>query len=232
MRQILSVIKVPSNTPKPPKTLKADPFGAIELGTDGRSLIRNTDRARWWARPVARHLARREALALIALDNLKGIPRLCSWNGRRLERDFLPGNPLHEAGNLSADWHASAFRLLCRMHRHNIAHNDMAKEANCLVMEDGSAGYIDFQLAVHSPRRGRLFRLLAREDLRHLLKHKRCYFPQYLTARERTILATPSLAAKLWMGVYKPLYLWLTRSILRWPERTGPAERVYKNTDR
>lgn len=223
---------MPSDTENRPAALKLDPFGAIEPGPSGVTLIRNTDRARWWARAIARHLARREALALIVAGTLPGIPRLCDWNGRQLEREWLPGEALHQASAVQPDWYRSALRLLRRMHRRNIAHNDLAKEANCLVLEDGSAGFIDFQLAVLAPRRGRMFRLLAREDLRHLLKHKRAYFPERLTAREQSILATPSLAAKLWMGIYKPVYRWVTRSILRWPERTGPAERVYENTDR
>lgn len=210
----------------PPKTLKIDAFGATELSSDGKTVCRNTDRARPWLRPLARRLAGREAVALISLNDCQGIPKLRQWDGRRLERCHLAGSVLYAADTVPRTWFRDALRLLRRMHARNIAHNDLAKEANCLIRDNGAAGFIDFQLAVHAPRRGRLFRVLAREDLRHLIKHKRTYYPDALTARERAILASPSAGARLWMSAYKPVYLWFTRSILRWPERTGPAERV------
>ena len=74
------------------------------------------------------------------------------------------------------------------MHRAGIVHNDTAKEPNWLVRPDGSPALVDFQLAMHFTGRGRLFRMLAREDLRHLLKHKRTYLPGELTARQRRII--------------------------------------------
>ncbi len=211
-------------------TLKAGPFGTIEITADQRAICRDTDRATRWAGAIARHLARREARALIVLNGLPGIPRLIDWNGRQLLRDWLAGEPLHAALPVNPTYFREALRLLRRIHSRNIAHNDLAKEANCLVLNSGQPGFIDFQLALHAPQRGYLFRLLAREDLRHLLKHKRCYCPEYLTARQHRILANPSLAAKLWMRGYKPLYLWVTRSILGWPERDGAAERIFNET--
>jgi hypothetical protein len=71
---------------------------------------------------------------------------------------------------------------------------------------------IDFQLAWFDAARGRLFRLMAREDLRHLLKHKRQYCPQRLTARQRALLARPSLPARLWRKTLHPA----GRGIRRW----------------
>lgn len=225
------------------KTLKADAFGTIEMSSslekspsgDGKSgearlkeICRNTDQASWWAGAIARYLAGREAQALRVLNYLPCIPKLYSWNGRQLRREWLAGKPMHTADPPTPAYFKAALHLLRQMHRHNIAHNDLAKEANCLILDDGQPAFIDFQLALHAPRRGFMFRLLAREDLRHLLKHKRYYCEEYLTARQRRILATPSLGAKLWMHGYKPLYLWFTRGILGWPEREGAAERVFK----
>ena len=46
---------------------------------------------------------------------------------------------------------------------------------------------------LHHRRRGRLFRLMAREDLRHLLKQKRAYAPHLLTPAERRMLARKAL---------------------------------------
>jgi RIO-like serine/threonine protein kinase len=230
----LDRVKMTSDTPT---TLKLDHFGAIELDSAQQISCRNTDRAVFWARFISRRLAGREARALIALDNLDGFPALRGWNGRQLQRQWLPGLPLHQSNNQSNDlphqadpqYFRAALRLLRQMHSRNIAHNDLAKEANCLMLENGSPAFIDFQLAVHSPKRSQWFRLLAREDLRHLLKHKRTYCPEYLSARQRRILASPSTAARFWSGLYKPVYLWITRSMLRWPEREGANERVFKH---
>jgi len=226
---------IPAN---PSNRLKADTFGTIELTSNPedinseeaelKEICRNTDQASWWARPIARHLAGREARALIALNALPGIPKLYSWNGHQLRREWLAGKTMHTADPPDPAYFKAALRLLRQMHRCNIAHNDLAKEANCLILDNDQPGFIDFQLALHAPCRGLIFRLLAREDLRHLLKHKRYYCAECLTARQRSILANPSLGAKLWMHGYKPIYLWFTRSILGWPERKGAAERVFK----
>ena len=213
------------------KKLKADLFGTVSLSSGHPEVIRDTDTARWWARAVARHLASREARALIVLNTLTGIPKLRGWNGRQLRREWLGGLPMQEGRPRDPKYFCQALRLLRKMHAHKIAHNDLAKEANCLVLENGLPAFIDFQLSVHAPCRGFLFRQLAREDLRHLLKHKAYYCPDHLTAREQNILANPSVGARLWTKLYKPVYLWVTRSILGWPEREGANERVNNDSN-
>jgi serine/threonine protein kinase len=119
----------------------------------------------------------------------------------------------------------AARALLARLHRRGVAHNDLAKEPNWLVTPDGAPALVDFQLALVAPRRGRLFRALAREDIRHLLKHKRNYCPERLTAREQRILARPAAISSLWMATGKPVYLFFTRRILGWADREGAGDR-------
>jgi RIO-like serine/threonine protein kinase len=115
--------------------------------------------------------------------------------------------------------------LLRQLHRAGVVHNDLAKEPNLLVLHDGSPAVIDFQLAAHSSGRGRLFRIAAYEDIRHLLKHKRTYCAQRLTQRERDILANPSPLSRVWMATVKPIYLFVTRRLLGWADREGAGER-------
>jgi hypothetical protein len=91
------------------------------------------------------------------------------------------------------------------MHHRGVAHNDLAREPNWLVTPEGMPALIDFQLAWCDASRGRLFRLMAREDLRHLLKHKRSYCPERLTARQRRLLAEPTLLARAWRRSLQPL---------------------------
>lgn len=209
--------------------LKEDLFGRVELFTDAagtRHVRRDVRAAPWWTRWVARRLAAREARTLRALAGLAGVPRLLGWDGHVLQRSWLGGRPMHEARPRDPAYFGAARALLARIHERGVVHNDTAKEPNWLVLDDGSPGLIDFQLAGVSRRRGRAFRLLAREDMRHFLKHKRTYLPEHLTDDERERLATPAWTSRLWRRTVKPVYLWVTRRVLRWSDREGAGDRV------
>ncbi|MDH3588929.1 MAG: serine/threonine protein kinase [Gammaproteobacteria bacterium] len=212
---------------KPDQLLKRDLLGEIWLTQDsGHRLVRRcTDPARWWLRPLARRLAAREARALAALDEIVEIPGLEKWDGSELDREWLAGQPMQVARPRDRRYYRDALRLLRRMHRGGVVHNDSAKEPNWLVLPDGSPALIDFQVAMYFRRRGKIFRTLAREDVRHLLKHKRTYLPQALTARQRQVLATPALSARLWRISGKQVYLWFTRGVLGWSDREGADDR-------
>lgn len=127
----------------------------------------------------------------------------------------------------NADYFRAAQRLLSAVHRRGIAHNDLAKEPNWLVTPTGSPALVDFQLALVAPRRGWLFRILAREDIRHLLKHKWIYCPALLTARERGILAKPAALFRFWMATGKPVYNFVTRRLFGWADREGAGDRHF-----
>lgn len=208
----------------PQTALKTDGFGAIR--TDGERVFRDTNAARPAVRWLARRLAAREAAALEALAGLDGLPQLLGFDGRVLQRSFLPGAPLHIAQPRSREFFSRALRLVIAMHRRGVVHRDLGKEANWLVMPDGRPAIVDFQVALVARRRGRLFRALAHVDLRHWLKHKRTYAPEALTARQRRLLASPSWPTRFWRSFVKPVYLAITRGVLGWPEREGPIERA------
>ncbi len=213
--------------------LKSDLFGSIELATDARGravVIRNVREARWWVRPLAHALARREARALQRLVGLRGVPRYLGFRSGRLERDWLPGAPMQQARPSHPHYFREAARLLRRLHARGVVHNDLAKEPNWLVTPEGDPALVDFQLAhVSRRRRGRLARALAYDDIRHLLKHKRSYLPSQLTARERLILAMPSLPARLWMRAGKPCYVFVTRRLFGWSDREGAGDRDFRS---
>ena len=208
------------------RVLKRDHFGAVLLVSgDEPRVARETRCARPGLRWLARAMARREAAALQRLRDVPGVPRLVAFDGNRLTRTYLSGEVMYEARPATREYFRAAARLLRHVHRCGITHNDLAKEANWLRLADGAPAIVDFQVAVFSRRRGKLFRILAREDLRHLCKHKRSYLPQALTARQKRLLGEPSLAARLWRALVKPPYRWLTRGLLGWKERRGPRER-------
>ncbi len=150
---------------------------------------------------------------------------LISWDGQRLQRSWLPGVPLHQSGGVDRAYFREALRLLRRVHAAGVIHNDLAKEPNWLVSPDGRPELVDFQLAMRPRHRGRLFRMLARDDLRHLLKHKRTYCPEYLTTRQRAMLAQRSPIAATWARTGKPLYRFVTRRLLGWADREGAGDR-------
>ena len=209
--------------------LKSDLFGQLTREQErGRPVVvRDTRSARWWLAWLARRLCRREARALARLDGLTGTPSLIATNAGGLRREWIDGRPMQVARPRNPDYFRRARRLVTALHRRGVAHNDLAKEPNWLVTPIGAPALVDFQLATVSLRRGKLFRILAREDLRHLLKHKRLYCPAWLTARERRILATPAPVSRLWMATGKPVYLFVTRRLLGWADREGAGDRRF-----
>ena len=203
--------------------LKQDAFGAIYRVREGaRMLIRRDTRvARAGLRWFARHVARREALALERLEGLRGVPRLLRSDGSVLERSYIGGLPMQEAQPRDPDYFHAARRLVLAMHRRGVVHNDLAKEPNWLVTANGEPALVDFQMAVIRPRHTRMFRLLAHEDLRHLLKHKRSYCPAQLTPVERRVLARRSWIARAWAATGKRVYVFVTRRLLRTADNEG-----------
>lgn len=204
--------------------LKADSFGRIALMRDGSGLFvrRDLRHVPWWLRLPAWWLARREALALRKLDGLAAIPQLLRWDGRRLDRSYMEGAAMYQRpphGDLA--YFQRARHLLQQLHRRGLAHNDLAKEANWLVLTDGTPAIIDFQLATRGDRRSRWMRLLAREDLRHLLKHKRTYCGGALTSVERRVLKRHSWVREAWFATGKPVYCFITRKLLKWEDNEG-----------
>jgi RIO-like serine/threonine protein kinase len=210
------------------RLLKKDLFGRSDLvETDqGPMVRRDSGEAALLLRLVARRLLAREARALAILENLDGIPELHHVSATVLERHFVDGRPMQDGKPTDLAYFHAASKLLRQLHRHGVAHNDLAKEPNFLVTRSGKPVIIDFQLSSYAPRRGRLFRLLAREDIRHLLKHKRTYCPEHLTTREIGILQNPTLLSRLWMKTGKPVYLFVTRRLLGWKDREGAGDRV------
>lgn len=212
---------------RPTTVLKSDHFSTVERGfwrtDDGEveAVLRRFGDVPLWVRPVAYHFGRREAKALERLRGIAG-PRLLARGAGFLVRSWIDGLPMHIAQPYGrTDYFRHAKRAMRAMHRAGVVHNDLAKEQNWLCDSEGNPQLTDFQLAHTSERRGALFRLAAHEDLRHLLKHKRKYAPDALTASERRVLATKSLPARIWMATGKKVYLFVTRRLIGYMDREG-----------
>jgi RIO-like serine/threonine protein kinase len=156
---------------------------------------------------------------------MQGGPRVLAYQANLLTRSWVEGSPMHIAKPRDPAYFRAAFSPLRRVHAARVIHNDLAKETNWIVTPDGRPALVDFQLAMTLTRRGPLDRALGHDDIRHLLKHKRTYLPERLTAREMRILATPSLLSRAWMASGKKVYLFVTRRIFNWRDREGAGDR-------
>jgi hypothetical protein len=210
--------------------LKRDLFSTIERGRfraehgEVDAVLRHLDDVRWWTRPLANELFRRECRAIASTGSLAITPPLLLAGRGFLVRGWIDGVPLHIAKPYGdADFFRSAKTALRLLHRAGITHNDLAKEQNWIYAH-GRAYMTDFQLAEFFPRRSFLFRLARYEDQRHLLKHKRRYAPAALTAAERRVLGRKTLITRVWMASGKKLYYAITRG-LNFTDREGRGVR-------
>jgi hypothetical protein len=199
--------------------LKRDVFSTVERGRfrigagEIDAVLRRLDQVPWWSRSLAYMLFWREQRALTVAGGLGIAPPLLHSGRRVLVRGWIDGVPLHIAKpHGDAGYFRSAKTALRTLHRAGISHNDLAKEQNWLYA-GGRAYLTDFQLAARFRRNSPLFRVARYEDLRHLLKHKRRYAPEALTAAERRVLAHKSFITRAWMATGKKVYYAITRGL-------------------
>ena len=215
--------------------LKRDVFGQIEKGiwVEGDAsypAIRRLYTKNLIARPVAKILAHNEKQALEKLVSLaqttNQVPKLLGKTRDYHIRGFIEADVLSKIQEpLTEEFYTSAKELLRVMRRNGVCHNDLAKQANWLRdVKTKKPVLVDFQLALCSGNSKRKwFLTLCREDLRHLLKLKRRHFR--VTKSEASVLNKKALPTRIWMATGKKFYLFVTRVILGWEDRTGPEER-------
>jgi hypothetical protein len=207
----------------PERLAKRDAFGSVaRVEHAGRAWARRALRpgrlhpACW----IGRLLLERERRALERLDGLPGVPALGGPEQRGvLWRTWIEGEPLSRAAELPSDFFDQLEALVRELHARGVCHNDLHKEPNVLVGADGWPGLVDFQLASVHRRQGALFRSRAREDLRHVEKHRRRYTragraPAGVAGPARGAPPRRSLAAQAWRVLAKPVYRFVTRALL------------------
>jgi len=195
---------------------------------------------------VARVLMRRERRALVRLVDVTGVARLVvdeayaaapSKDGRVpnrkhvLMRSWVDGKPLQEATELPEDFFELVEELVRELHANGVCHNDLHKEANILVGDDGYPALVDFQLASVHEGDDRNFRVRTKEDMRHVEKHRWKYHSRGGHSKSGEPRRTPkrrSILAHLWLRVGKPPYMFITRRLFgytggeRGRPKTGP----------
>jgi len=224
----------PTLTFQPETVHKRDVFSETISGNlaerpGEKVVLRKLDTVPLFARPIAWYLARKEIRGLRAVAGIDGAPELIRVDKTGLLRSWTDGTPLQLARPDQAYWYRDAKRLLRQMRRRGVTHNDIAKPQNWLVTPSGGAAVIDFQLASVHRRRGVVFRTMAREDLRHLLKQKQAFAPELLTRTEKRMLAQKSLPSRLWMHTGKRAYNFVTRNLMNWSDGEGSGDRIEKD---
>lgn len=220
-----------------PKTVhKRDEFsetisGHLEGAEDRKLVLRKLDNVPFWARPIAGFLARKEVRSLRRVGGIDGVPDLIRVDNEGILRSWSEGVPLNLAKPSDPLFYKDAKRILRHMRARNVTHNDLAKPQNWLQAPDGSAAVIDFQLASVHRRKGWLFRVMAYEDMRHLLKQKRNFAGHLITPTEKRILARKSLPTRIWMATGKKLYNAITRGIFNWSDGEGTGNRMARDGD-
>ncbi|SLN68330.1 serine/threonine protein kinase [Roseovarius albus] len=203
--------------------------GTLEGVEDFPVVLRKLDGVPFYAKPIAWFLARKEIRGLKAVQGIEGAPVLVRVDKVGLLRSWTQGTPLQLAKPTDPAFYKDAKRLLREMRRAGVAHNDIAKPQNWLMTHDGRAAVIDFQLASVHRKNSKMLRVLAREDLRHLLKQKRAYAPELLTASEERMLAQKALPARIWMATGKKLYNFITRKLMNWSDGEGTEDRIERD---
>ena len=168
-------------------------------------------------------------------------------------RSWCSGEPLHRATSLPADFFDRLDELVGELHARGVCHNDLHKEQNVMVAADGYPALIDFQLASLHRLGSYLHRVRSRDDLRHIEKHRRRYTRDGRGPRELELggdlldASGPAQAGRghairrspvafVWRRLGKPLYVFVTRVLLRtrdgeerrpssgpWPSWTAPV---------
>ena len=219
--------------------LKRDLFSTVERGSFATSsgeveaVLRRIDQVPWWSFGIAYHLFARERSALAIAGKLGIAPPLLFAGRRVLIRGWIEGVALQTAKPYGdRAFFASAKAALRALHRAGICHNDLSKQQNWLRGRDGRAYLMDFQLASCFSRRSRLFRLLAYEDLRHLLKHKHRYLIEEFTPAERRMRARKTGLTALWMLTAKPAYELIMHRVFGYHDREGGGRQLANDSPR
>jgi hypothetical protein len=176
---------------------------------------------------IGRWLCEREVRIYRALSDLPNVPRLVDRCGEAgFIHTLVPGRPLDRKQPVSDSFFPELQGLMTQVHARGIAYVDANKPQNILLGDDGRPYLIDFQISFDLATLGDNFMSrailarLQREDIYHILKHKRKMRPDQLTIEEASQAQRQSLFIKLHRAVTKP-YFMIRRPLMRWLNRTG-----------
>jgi len=132
---------------------------------------------RWLGEVLCDH----ELSILHRLQGIGGTPRLLGrYEKTGLVYEYIAGESLDEVVQVPDDFFDRLEKMLSMIHALNIAYVDINKRGNILLGSDNRAYLIDYQISIHIGRLWQLFgpagyllKILQKEDVYHLFKHKR-----------------------------------------------------------
>lgn len=209
------------------KTIKHDFWAATGFYIDdaGRRVVLKMSRMEEFAGVpliyVGRWLRRREIRFYEKLGDLPNVPPLLGIIGPTgFVHDYIPGQPLSRNRAVPDRFFDELVDLLQELHRRDVAYVDTNKPENILVGEDGRPHLIDFQISYDLHEIGdwilnrKFLELLQREDMYHILKHKKRLRPDLMTDDELHGAERQSWLIRLHRVVTRP-YFQLRRRILK-----------------
>lgn len=139
---------------------------------------------------------------------LAGIPGIPALTGRPSSFAFLhafvPGRELRRRERTAPGFLDALEQLLADVHARGVAYVDLEKVENILVGDDGHPWLIDFQISLASP--GWLVRRFQREDVRHLLKHRKRLAPDTLSSGQAEAVKRRSRGLEIHRLLTRPYF--------------------------
>ena len=167
---------------------------------------------------LGRFLCRRETRFYGKLQDLPNIPRVIGTVGDTgFVHDYVYGRPLAAGKTVPDGFFDQCQALLAELHRRGIAYVDANKPENILLGDDGRPHLIDFQISWDSRF---MLKRMQREDLYHILKHKKRLRRDELTPDEIHRLSHKSFLIRLHRIVSKP-YFMIRRRLFKHLRSTG-----------
>jgi hypothetical protein len=209
-------------------TIKHDFFAATGFYDDagGRRVVLKMGRVAEFAgvplKWVGKWLCRREIRFYEGLSDLPNIPAaLGTWGETGFIHEYVPGLPLTRETAVPDGFFEQLTGLFGELHRRHIAYVDANKPQNILLGEDGLPHLIDFQISWDLRELGNTalnrwwLSKLQREDLAHVLKHKKRLRPDEMTRQDWETVNHRSLLIRAHRFVFKPWFKLRRRTFSR-----------------
>lgn len=165
---------------------------------------------------LGRFLCGREYRILLLLQDLQQVPQIvCRFGKNGLIYRYIDGQSLDERPAVPDRFFDDLRRLLSQVHAKGLCYMDLNKRGNILADAGQRPCLIDFQISLHLPKwLGFITAGLQKEDMYHLLKHKRRFRPDLMTKEENLNSRKVSFAVGVHRFVSKP-FRTIRRRILR-----------------
>ncbi|HZK79627.1 MAG TPA: hypothetical protein VFC46_01135 [Humisphaera sp.] len=158
---------------------------------------------------IGRFLCRRETRFYRKLADLPNVPKLIGQVGDTgFVHEYVHGRPLAANKPVPDGFFDQCMELLAEIHRRGIAYVDTNKPENILLGDDGRPYLIDFQISWDFRF---LLKRMQREDIYHILKHKKRLRRDELTHEELHRVTHKSLLIRLHRTAFKPYFLFRRR---------------------